>query len=88
MQPPFGSSLKTQTAPEPEEMPVHDALLNQLLKLVMPNPGKTSGSEQQIHHAGQFTTTQVQGAHEQQKATLQEVLSNVSNIWAYSPIYY
>ena len=44
-QPTFGSSSKVRATPEPKETPVHDALLNQLSKLVTPNPGKTSGVE-------------------------------------------
>ena len=77
-QPTFGSSSKVRAAPEPKETPVRDALLNQLSNLVTPNPRKTSGVERQIRHTGQFATTQVQGAREQQKATLQDVSSNVS----------
>ena len=87
-QPTFGSSLKARTAPEPEETPVRDALLSQLSKLVTPDPGKTSGAERQIRHTGQFTTAQMQGAREQQKATLQEVSSNVSSTWTCSHTYY
>ena len=72
--------MKARIAPKLEETPVCDALLNQLLKLVTPDPGKTSGAERRICHTGQFTTTQVEGAGEQQKATLQKVSSNVSDI--------
>lgn len=77
--PAFGSFSTARATANPTETPVREALLNQLSKLVTSDAGKTSGVERQIRHTGQFATTQVQGAREKQKATLQDVSANVSH---------